>query len=328
MRSRAIQVTLLLALVLATSARGIADDNGPRGLPASLPHISTETYQEQLSHSRELVESCRTHTDLCEAEDVSDDEMVDRQNGGAFAARWYWLRDVLEKAKSAVTPDRSAILEQAMSRLKEDATDVGVSEPLPMSQARKQTDDILGRMEFREVHQDNYLGQKIAACFLLLDTLFSRAGSYLPRPSWFASLLAWTLLILACSSLLIWAWRVRKQQRLVIATDVKATVGVWQNESDNWAERAQNEAERGDWREAVHCLYWSAIVMLEGQKRWRQNRARTPREYLTLLEEGSTRQQTLLGLTRIFERIWYGLRPAAKSDYERAKSMLEELRAA
>jgi len=57
-------------------------------------------------------------------------------------------------------------------------------------------------------------------------------------------------------------------------------------------------------------------------------RARTPREYLALLEEGSTRQQTLLGLTRIFERIWYGLRPAAKSDYERAKSMLEELRAA
>jgi len=54
MRSRAIQVTLLLALVLVTSARGIADDNGPRGLPASLPHISTEAYQEQLSHSREL----------------------------------------------------------------------------------------------------------------------------------------------------------------------------------------------------------------------------------------------------------------------------------
>jgi len=59
-----------------------------------------------------------------------------------------------------VTPDRSAILEQALNRLKEDAADVGVSEPLPMSQARKQTDDILGRMEFREVRQDNYLGRR------------------------------------------------------------------------------------------------------------------------------------------------------------------------
>jgi len=77
----------------------------------------------------------------------------------------------------------------------------------------------------------------------------------------------------------------------------------------------------------VHCLYWAAIVMLEGQKHWRRNRARTPREYVALLEAGSSRRQTLLGMTRIFERIWYGLRPAAKSDYDRAKSMLEELRA-
>jgi hypothetical protein len=102
---------------------------------------------------------------------------------------------------------------------------------------------------------------------------------------------------------------------------------VWQKESDDWAARAQAEAGRGDWREAVHCLYWSAIVLLEGQRMWRQNRARTPREYVALLEPGSTKQQALGGLTRVFERIWYGLRPAAETDFRQASAMLDQLRA-
>jgi hypothetical protein len=61
---------------------------------------------------------------------------------------------------------------------------------------------------------------------------------------------------------------------------------------------------------------------------WRQNRARTPREYLLLLEPGSRVQQTLRLLTQIFERTWYGLRPAAERDYTRALVLFEELRSA
>ena len=67
-------------------------------------------------------------------------------------------------------------------------------------------------------------------------------------------------------------------------------------------------------------------MLLEGQKLWRQNRARTPREYLRLLQAGSDKQRALGGLTGIFERIWYGLRPAAESDYRQASSFLEQLR--
>ncbi len=61
---------------------------------------------------------------------------------------------------------------------------------------------------------------------------------------------------------------------------------------------------------------------------WRPNRARTPREYLPLLEAGSPRQLALGGLTRLFERIWYGLRPAARRDFEQAQALLDELKAA
>jgi hypothetical protein len=68
--------------------------------------------------------------------------------------------------------------------------------------------------------------------------------------------------------------------------------------------------------------------MMEGKKLWRHNRARTPREYLMLLEPGSGMQLALRRLTKLFERIWYGLRPAAESDYTSALVLFEELRGA
>jgi hypothetical protein len=115
---------------------------------------------------------------------------------------------------------------------------------------------------------------------------------------------------------------------LAVRIESTASAELWQKESDNWAELARAEAARQDWRAAVHCLYWATIVMMEGRKLWRQNRARTPREYLLLLEPGSRVQQTLRLLTQTFERIWYGLRPAAESDYASALVLFEELRRA
>jgi hypothetical protein len=117
-----------------------------------------------------------------------------------------------------------------------------------------------------------------------------------------------------------------QRQRLAVRIESSTSAEVWQKESDNWAELARAEAAKQDWRAAVHCLYWATIVMMEGRKLWRQNRARTPREYLLLLEPGSRAQEALRRLTRLFERIWYGLRPAMESDYANALVLFEELR--
>jgi len=83
---------------------------------------------------------------------------------------------------------------------------------------------------------------------------------------------------------------------------------------------------RGDWRDAVHCLYWASIAALEGRRLWSPNRSRTPREYVRLLETGSSRWMLLRQQTQGFERIWYGLNGAAPRDYERALELHEGLR--
>ena len=192
--------------------------------------------------------------------------------------------------------------------------------------ARQKTNAILRQRDFRQVQQESWFDTLLARLRFFLGLLFSRVEGLLPQSHWFALALEWGFLALAAAAVVLWAMRVNRQQRVAIAVG-PAQNGEWQKESDNWAERAHTEAARGDWREAVHCLYWSAIVLLEGQRMWRQNRARTPREYVILLEPGSPKQTALGALTRVFERIWYGLRPAAESDYQQASAMLEQLRA-
>jgi hypothetical protein len=192
--------------------------------------------------------------------------------------------------------------------------------------ARAKTNEILQRREFRRVQPNSFWDQFFAKVGLFLNKVFSQVGDMIPEVPWFSTALEWGALTLAAVALTVWVLRASKQQRVAIAAGRGASEA-WERESDNWAERAREEAGRGEWREAVHCLYWSAIVLLEGQKMWRQNRARTPREYVVLLEAGSAKQQALGGLTRVFERIWYGLRPAAETDYRQASAMLEDLRA-
>jgi hypothetical protein len=193
--------------------------------------------------------------------------------------------------------------------------------------ARAKADEVLRRREFRHVEQNSSWALMIARVESFIARLLSRAGALIPRSHWIALALEWGGLALAAAGLLLWVLRVSRQQRLAVAMHAAGPMQVWQKESDDWAARAQAEAGRGDWREAVHCLYWSAIVLLEGQRMWRQNRARTPREYVALLEPGSTKQQALGRLTRVFERIWYGLRPAAETDFRQASAMLDQLRA-
>ncbi len=99
----------------------------------------------------------------------------------------------------------------------------------------------------------------------------------------------------------------------------------WDREATDWAKQAEEFADDGEWREAVHCLYWAAIVSLESRRAWRHNPTRTPREYVRLLKPGSAQQKGLRELTRMFERVWYGLREARAEEYAEARGLYEAL---
>jgi hypothetical protein len=295
---------------------------------ANIQSVTSAQYKEHLDRLKALVETCEKLPAECDAKKVGDDERIE---GAAFQTRWSWLRDVVSSAHNPAQADREKLLQEAAARLQEDAALAAESNPPSgpsFQRARKQADDVLARPEFQTVEEESYFTRALARFEQWLDEFFGGVSRFGKRSPWLIPLMEWGTMTLAAVGLLTWVFRTMQRQRLVVRIESSASAGIWQKESDNWAELARAEAEKKNWRAAVHCLYWATIIMLEGRKLWRQNRARTPREYLLLLEPGSSVQQGLRRMTQIFERIWYGLRPAAESDYASALELFDQLRSA
>jgi hypothetical protein len=300
-----------------------------RAVSIEARQVSQAEYAANLAAMQAVASSCAQRADACDATKAADDFEVVPAVGHRFTVRRDWLRIALNDAKTAKDADRAELMKKVDERLQADAAELtSAPEPAPpVAEARKQADAILARNEFRAVQKQNWLTQRYALLAMAIQTYMNRIFSNLPQAPGLVPVLEWGLLGTAAVGLMVWAWRMTMQQRLTLDAPRAERQLVWQRESDDWARKAEEQAAAGAWREAVHCLYWAAIVMLEGKRLWRTNRARTPREYLPLLEAGSPRQRALAGLTRIFERIWYGLRAASEEDYERARALLLELKA-
>lgn len=322
-----LQLLLKGVLLIAASAVGQVHEGTLEETAKVLPVTAAE-YRAHLQSLKMLVEACKKDPAECEEKKVGDDERVE---GSGFQARWSWLREALASAHDTKEPTREKVLQEAAARLEEDvalAAGTALQSNDEFQRARKKTDEVLLRPEFQTVSQQSYIEREIAKFWQWVAELFNGVSQFGKRSPWLVPLVEWGSITLAAAGLLAWALRTMQRQRLAVRIEAGASVEVWQKEADNWAELARSEAARQDWRAAVHSLYWATIVMMEGRKLWRQNRARTPREYLLLLEPGSRMQQALRRLTQLFERIWYGLRPAAESDYATALVLFEELRSA
>jgi hypothetical protein len=116
-------------------------------------------------------------------------------------------------------------------------------------------------------------------------------------------------------------WRIR----LVPESDGPAADAASARDWQLWLADTRRAAAAGQWREAIHFVYWAAISRLESKRLWPADRARTPREYLSLVAAEDPRKPGLATLTRSFERTWYGGRAAGESDYVQAEQLADGL---
>jgi hypothetical protein len=200
--------------------------------------------------------------------------------------------------------------------------------PAPeFAKARATSTAILARREFLAATGPSWWDVQVAKFWSWLGRVFSgmdRLGRLAP---WLGSAMEWTLFVGAAVGLLLFARRslARQRLRVSLASEGALQSGNWEHEPEDWARMAEDHAAAREWREAVHCLYWAAIVLLESRRAWRHHPARTPREYVRLLPPGSGRQVALRGLTGIFERTWYGLREAEAADFAQARRCFDAL---
>jgi hypothetical protein len=168
------------------------------------------------------------------------------------------------------------------------------------------------QLDLLKARMTRWIGERI---FKLLTRLHLGAKA--------GNAMAWGIVAIAFLAFSYWVWKSLSATRSKLP--MSEEIAVESNDPRQWAKDALAAAERGDYREAVHCAYWAAVVHLEGIGALKRDRARTPRESLRLLER-HPKEQSLLGeFTRHFELIWYGYRPASAQDWSEARTHLEKM---
>ncbi len=317
---------ILLCACLALAASVEAQVPQPAAMPhAGLPGlktVSTAEYREHLLALQSLVAACAARGEACEPGSVGDlDDYVHPATGENYIERYGWLRDLLADRNDPGHKRRTELLPHAAQRLAEQVREVDMpSAPLPLTATEKSARAaVLARREFRTTEDYSLMERLGAWVSNLLNKLFGGFSTLGRMAPWLGTALQWGALLLTAALLLVWVYRALDRQRIAlgrlhgIGPSAEA-----QAESRAWAAKAQQHAESCEWRDAVHALYWASIVALEDRRTLRRSGTRTPREALRLIDPASHLREPLQAQTGEFERIWYGLQPAAADDYQSA----------
>jgi hypothetical protein len=190
--------------------------------------------------------------------------------------------------------------------------------------ARSAIAGIVAREEFQETASQKWREQWRARVAEWFDDLWSRFGGGAGTGRRVATVLAWAAGIAALIGLGFWLARSIAERPRGASLNLGAG-GRARPRARELALQAVEKARSGNVREAVRFAYNAALVQLEEDGAWKVDEARTPREYLPMLEAGDRRRPLMLDLTQRFEQIWYGNRAVSADDTPRVTAHLETL---
>jgi hypothetical protein len=252
------------------------------------------------------------------------------------------LRDLLDRA-GRDGAHRKEILEQAgmwAENAAMQAEGYVASESAASSSsdatARAKLEEILKRREFSPAGPPSVwdqLRQKIGQWML---RMFEKLFGSMARHPIESKLLFWFIIFgVVCwlVTMLVRFWTGRGRSIALQSIGTIAAHRSWQE----WIRGAQDAAARGEFREAIHLLYWAGITRLEDLSILTVDHTRTPREQLRLLSNPAksgalvaasvtpAQCAPMLGLTTQLERVWYGRRPASVEDFRECLKHVEDL---
>lgn len=350
----------MLAFLVCTAMLAAAQARGQSPIPAApVPKpsrwrdASIEEYSAHLQQLATLVDACAKARDLthCDPLLVGPDDRIPLGSGANAErrlVRYGWLRVLFSKAEEPdelaaqpahgakgspaqtdaqpVAPATSQLLQQAKDRLTRDLAQAGIvaAALAPAHPAERATmRQVLAGPDFRNLQEPTVSDSMMERVGKWLNRLFESAATLRSRSPWVGRVLVWGFILIVCAGL-AWGllqlerrWRVRLAPESISPVAGAASVRNWQL----WLDDARRAAAAGQWREAIHFVYWAAIARLESKRLWPADRARTPREYLALVAPDDPRKAGLAQLTGSFERTWYGGRTAGERDYRQAEEL-------
>jgi hypothetical protein len=325
-------------------------------------NVNLEEYRQHLENLEGVVSECAAQRKLktpppanenvCDPNRVGPDDRVSGAVQGDSQpreVRYDWLRTVLASAGGKAAPAESgvirlnpgtklplpavdALLAEARTRLQDDEKQTASpAETAPNYTAERQKlNSILANRAYKNVNDVSAAERFREWLYDQLDKFLANLVRFGTRSPW----IVWTLRVILLFGIgvgLVWALvRIERGSRVKLIPDVEPSPDApsareWQL----WLKDAQAMAAKGEWRDAIHFVYWASIARLESnvasRRPWPADRARTPREYLGLLPAADPRKPTLTALTRSFERTWYGGREAESADFNAALEQAETL---
>jgi len=351
---------LLLALVAAGTpalAQLLAADAGWRT-------VTLEEYRQHLEQLEGVVTDCAAQQKLkgapapddnaCDPTRVGPDDRVSGAVQGDAQpreVRYDWLRAVLARAghkavlaqpgaviaipaKPAPQPSVNDQLAEARARLEADELQAAgpVAAGSSYAAERQTLSAILSEKAYQGVTEVSAAERFREWLNEQLDRFFASLVRFGARSRWIGRTLL-ALLLLGVGVALVWIFvRIERSSRIKLIPDDFGPVpgAPSAREWQFWLKDAQAMAAKSQWRDGIHALYWAAISRLESRRLWPADRARTPREYLSLVSSSdpgkpTVTAQTLTSLTRSFERTWYGGRAADPADFDAAMELASSL---
>lgn len=238
-----------------------------------------------------------------------------------------------EEFTRPLKPTTGELLQSAQLRLAQDLTQADSAAAGPpaaapdYSQERNTMKQVLAGRDFRNLEAPTKRDSFLEKLGDWLNRLFETIGKLHANVDWMGPVIVWGFILATCVGL---AWGLlqlerRWRIRLVPESDGPVAGAASARNWQLWIDDARRAAADGQWREAIHFVYWAAISRLESKRLWPADRARTPREYLALVTTNDPRRAGLATLTGSFERTWYGGRKAGESEYMQAEKLAEGL---
>ena len=344
-----------LALLVLSTAIPFARAAEPEGAQAT----PTE-YLSRIQSLDRLLANCQAAITPanCPSSQVGPDLQLHLSTGDR-PIHFAWLRSLLDQAagltpkpaapkplansslRSAVPEDEKPVpiaeqLDQARQRLAEDRRLLENVSGQPISgqpsaassaHPRAALTAILAGKDYKALIAKATLRQRLLETLEnWVERILSKLAAAGARAKWIGITAEVAFILALCLALAWFLIRLERQGRIAAASGFAPAAGAasardWQL----WLEDARQAAARLAWRDAIHLLYWASISRLESSGLWPADRARTPREYLTLLAPESQQHPSLNALTRTFERTWYAGHPATQSDFQQAEQLAAQL---
>lgn len=295
---------------------------------AAITALSLDQYRQQLHDFSEKVHSLDYHSEQAGSvlAGIPDQVTIDA-SGREVTVSYHPLKDALTqfaKADSKLKRGQLKNIDNYLAALEQQATayDQPAADP---GSSRQKLDEILARHEFRNVHGPGLKEALLARLYRWLGRLLGRIK--LGRGGAFNVLQVIVYLLVAAALFILVLWTVRRLRRKEEDVPPREIIPFSPSARSwrAWLADARQQAEKQDWRNAIHLAYWAGISFLESGGAWKPNRARTPREYLRLLSTRNPNHRPLWTLTKQFEVVWYGDRPAVEQDFQNTLGQLEKM---